>query len=422
MSVLLASTSSSDMSSPPTSIFSEGTSSVETDITQPEEPRVYDLYSYTTKSPNTRMLYIQSAEAADAAISRLSTKVLGFDLEWRPNFIKGNPENPVALVQLASEDTIMLIHVALMTTFPEKLKALLGDPEVVKAGVGIQKDCKKLFMDHGVDTRNCVDLSLLARTVDNKRWKGKYANPIGLSRLCETYEDLTLYKGKVQISNWERPLDSRQQEYAANDSHAGLVLYSRLVAMAADMSPVPHRVWYSFDAICGLLYQPSTGVLWHAYNPYYDPGPPPPPRPPKVENEQFVGHEGSARPFRAFRGRHNRTRPQRPLSPTAPNFVPGAKEHSPSPSPSPAPGFLPNHRYQQSFPRASDVRSAPSGFSTDMDGFPRLPRSSAPRQWQPQPTRPRVFRGGMPGAVPAHTQAGRGRGRGRGYAIAATTG
>ena len=76
------------------------------------------------------------------------------------------------------------------------------------------EDCKKLYMDHGVDTRNCVDLSLLARTVDNKRWKGKYANPIGLSRLCETYEELTLYKGKVQISNWERPLDSRQQECA----------------------------------------------------------------------------------------------------------------------------------------------------------------------------------------------------------------
>lgn len=60
------------------------------------------------------MIYIQSAEAADAAISRLGAKVLGFDLEWKPNFIKGNPENPVALVQIASEDTILLIHVALM--------------------------------------------------------------------------------------------------------------------------------------------------------------------------------------------------------------------------------------------------------------------------------------------------------------------
>ena len=69
-----------------------------------------------------------------------------------------------------------------------------------------------MWIDHRVDTRNCVDLSLLARTVDNNRWKGKYANPIGLSRLCEAYEDLTLNKGKIQTSNWERPLDLRQQE------------------------------------------------------------------------------------------------------------------------------------------------------------------------------------------------------------------
>ncbi len=105
------------MSSPPTSVSSEGMSSAETDITQPEEPpRVYDLYSYTIKSPNTQLRYIQTVEAADEAISRLNAKVLGFDLEWRPNFIRGNPENPVALVQLASEDTILLIHVALMSS------------------------------------------------------------------------------------------------------------------------------------------------------------------------------------------------------------------------------------------------------------------------------------------------------------------
>lgn len=75
---------------------------------------MYDIYSYVNKSPNTRLVYIQNKTTADVAISQLKSKVLGFDLEWRPNFIKGNPENPVALVQLASEDTILLIHVSFM--------------------------------------------------------------------------------------------------------------------------------------------------------------------------------------------------------------------------------------------------------------------------------------------------------------------
>lgn len=185
--------------------------------------------------------------------------------------------------------------------------------------------------------------------------------------------------------------------------------------MAATMSPVPHRVWYSFDTISGHLYQPSTGIVWHPYNPYYDPGPPPPPRPPRPEAEQGVGHENHNRAVRG-RFRHNRTRPQRPLSPTASDFVPGLKEHSPSPSPSPVPGFAPTPRSHNNGPRVSDVRPA-AGFSVDMDGFPRLPRvPRAQHMWQPQPVRPRPFRGGPPSASGMHPQAGRGRGRGRGFA------
>ena len=62
------------------------------DSAQPEEPpRVYYLYSYAARSPGIRLVYIQNATTADVAVSQLNSKVLGFDLEWRPNFIKGNP-------------------------------------------------------------------------------------------------------------------------------------------------------------------------------------------------------------------------------------------------------------------------------------------------------------------------------------------
>jgi hypothetical protein len=99
----------------------------------------------------------------------------------------------------------------------------------VKAGVGIQctsrpplplplltptqsDDVQKLYEDWGISTCNCVDLSLLARTVDNARWKGRYTEPIGLARLVETYEQLSLPKGRVQRSNWEMYLTNAQQQ------------------------------------------------------------------------------------------------------------------------------------------------------------------------------------------------------------------
>ena len=82
----------------------------------------------------------------------------------------------------------------------------------------LQDDAKKVYKDCGVSMKGCVDLSLLARSVDS-RWKGKYSNPIGLSNLVATYEFLALGKGKITRSNWEAQLSFGQQECAYMDLH-----------------------------------------------------------------------------------------------------------------------------------------------------------------------------------------------------------
>lgn len=74
---------------------------------------------------------------------------------------------------------------------------------------------------------------------------------------------------------------------AANDAHAGLIIYERLMAMRESMVVVPKAVYYTFDAVRGRLCEPS-GAQWSAYNPNYDPGPPPPPRFPKASNVTLV--------------------------------------------------------------------------------------------------------------------------------------
>lgn len=160
-------------------------------------------------------------------------------------------------------------------------------------------DCRKIYRDYGVSVRNCVELALLARTVDNARWKGPYTRQLGLARLVETYEHATLPKGGVQRSNWEQPLNPSQCTCtsvcstrslahsflpdAANDAHAGYAIYSRLHSMAQAMDPVPLPTYYSFSLVEGHL-RDSSGILpWQAHNPHYDPGPPPPPKP-KLDN------------------------------------------------------------------------------------------------------------------------------------------
>lgn len=82
-------------------------------IKKPPRP-IKPAYSWQTNSTNTRLFYITDHEQANLAVSRLRKGPLGFDLEWRPNYTKGRPENPVALVQLSNEDTILLIHIYVM--------------------------------------------------------------------------------------------------------------------------------------------------------------------------------------------------------------------------------------------------------------------------------------------------------------------
>jgi exonuclease 3'-5' domain-containing protein 2 len=63
--------------------------------------------------------------------------VIGFDIEWRPNFIKGRPENRVACVQLADQSGVAIIQVSGMTSLPEILVQILQDAGIMKVGVGI---------------------------------------------------------------------------------------------------------------------------------------------------------------------------------------------------------------------------------------------------------------------------------------------
>ena len=85
---------------------------------KPDEPkkepeRVYELYSWKTKAPEARLVYIKDAPTAEQELAKLEPGPLGFDLEWKPIRWKGG-YNRVALVQLASHDTILLIQVIAM--------------------------------------------------------------------------------------------------------------------------------------------------------------------------------------------------------------------------------------------------------------------------------------------------------------------
>jgi hypothetical protein len=69
-------------------------------------------------NPGAQLHYIRTEDTANECIARIASRptpfAIGLDFEWRPTFVAGRPENPIALVQVACDDEILLVHVGAM--------------------------------------------------------------------------------------------------------------------------------------------------------------------------------------------------------------------------------------------------------------------------------------------------------------------
>ena len=75
-------------------------------------------YDWRTFTGDAQLRYIVTEGTANECIARIASRpspvTIGLDTEWRPTFAPGRPENPIALVQLACDDEILLVQVSAM--------------------------------------------------------------------------------------------------------------------------------------------------------------------------------------------------------------------------------------------------------------------------------------------------------------------
>lgn len=125
-------------------------------------------YSYRDTNPTRKITYTRKKEKSSQLAERLlvnGVKVVGFDLEWKPMH-NAQQYNRVSLVQIASDDEVLLIQLDGSTKFPAAVKTLLESPHILKVGAGIEGDVAKLKKDWDVDIRCYLDLADYARAVD----------------------------------------------------------------------------------------------------------------------------------------------------------------------------------------------------------------------------------------------------------------
>jgi len=156
---------------------------------------------------------------------------IGLDIEWKANTVKGQVPNPVATLQLGTQDKALILQLLhFKSGFSKALKKLLADEKVKKIGVGIEEDFTKLEKQ-GLVCKGAKDLSSFFLTcqglvkAEGKRWPYPYVTvkpweAAGLKRLAKLVLGINFNKPK-NFWKWDwskKNLPNHMREYAARDA------------------------------------------------------------------------------------------------------------------------------------------------------------------------------------------------------------
>lgn len=206
-------------------------------------------------------------ESEEIAHEFLDEKVIGFDMEWpweTNTTANTRLQQRIGLIQIACEDKIALFHIGLHSGSTAKdllapaLRKIIEDPAIAKCGVAVHNaDFARLQLWFGLKPRGAFELSHLHNLVSfGASNPAKCTTKLrGLAAQVEQHLGLPLHKGKVRTSNWSKPLNKDQVNYAAADAYAGFMLFHCINAKRMDMDPVPPLPVYAEtygDAIRGM--------------------------------------------------------------------------------------------------------------------------------------------------------------------------
>jgi len=150
--------------------------------------------------------------------------ILGFDTETRPSFKKG-VVYPTALIQISAIDQAWLLRVSRMGYPPELLEVLTRD-DILKVGLGLNDDLRRLKADFQFEPGGFLDLQqyVAAFRIEEK----------GLKKLSGIVLGRRISKAQ-QVSNWDADLLTEAQlRYAATDAWICLKIYNRLRKFLSD--------------------------------------------------------------------------------------------------------------------------------------------------------------------------------------------
>lgn len=169
-------------------------------------------------------LYLLSGLSCEPLLAHLlgdkDPLVVGFDVEW----LYTGPSNRVDVLQL-SVGKLNLVWAAHGTNqLPPTLRHILESRRILKVGVGIAEDARRVGACFGFKMHGCVELNDVHNRVDTLPSTAPF---LSLRSLTQQVCDLDLPKDRaLACSDWSSPLLSAEQViYAACDAYCSLLVF-----------------------------------------------------------------------------------------------------------------------------------------------------------------------------------------------------
>jgi hypothetical protein len=118
---------------------------------------------------------------------------VGFDSEQKPTFKKGQADNGICLIQLATKDKCYLIRIKQIKNLTPLIN-FLEDEKVIKIGTGLKGDNIALFRQFNLRVKSMIDLEEIFKNLSSK-------NQIGAKKAASIILNKKLQKSKIRFKS-----------------------------------------------------------------------------------------------------------------------------------------------------------------------------------------------------------------------------
>ncbi len=183
-----------------------------------------------------------AAQFERAAEEILAARVVGFDTESKPTFLKDEKSQGPHIMQFALRDKAFIFQLHHRASTEVSMALLQAEP-LLKVGFGLEADHAQIQQRLGVQITPVLDLDRIFR-------QQGYPNSTGARAAVAIVFQQKFHKSKkITTSNWAEPrLNERQLLYAANDAYVALRV---LEGLNRPLSELP---------IAGLSRAPTAGA------------------------------------------------------------------------------------------------------------------------------------------------------------------